>query len=144
MFWHTLFIWHSMLLGPSFCTKNKKKCFEGKNSMERLVSVFYIKRPNNVECCIYKITKSQHILVTVFLLSSKSSITERERGLIATKNNKWQSIGPTQYSSTLMAVPGHLWKHKEVPCHFKCSFWSGFTPFCLIKGILITHVQLYM
>ena len=46
-------------MAPYFCTKNKENYFEEKkfNEMFGECSGFYIIRPNNVDCLMYKVTK---------------------------------------------------------------------------------------
>ena len=56
----TLYIQHSTLLGPIFCTKNEKIYFEENKFSKRFgeCPFFYLhKKPNNFEChMMYKVT----------------------------------------------------------------------------------------
>ena len=62
-------------MGPFFCTKNEKIDFEENKFNERFCecSSFYIKRPNNIECLLYKVTKLLYICCVSFWLLAHES-----------------------------------------------------------------------
>ena len=89
-----------------FVQKTREYILKEKNSTKGFF--FYIKTPNNFQCCIYKV--SQNVLqVTDLLLSNKSSIREVWQPHKTTNNRALkfkQSKGcvSTQYSSTLIRL----------------------------------------